>query len=213
MPRERFASLSDGFGVLLGDYGTYQDRIDRSISLLENLAYALRKAGLDEKSATAKACECASEWDFEEFAADTPDRVDSLVRHRFCLAHALVADPPLAIIDDPNRAFDINHLESGIRSIEGWQARTRGTIMLTTHSIALAKALAYTVAIICAGEIIDFGPPAKLLSGVRDDATFVRRFGMELAVREADPERLEALTRPFEKGRKGFYLDMQRRRY
>jgi ABC-type multidrug transport system ATPase subunit len=85
--------------------------------------------------------------------------------------------------------------------------------MLTTHSIALAKALAYMVAIIRAGEIIDFGPTAKLLSGVEDDATFVRRFGMELAVREADPERLEALTRPFDKGRKRFYLDMQRRRY
>ena len=210
---ERSGSLFAKVGMLFGELGTYQDQIIPGISILDNLRQPLREAGLDEYSATEKAQMCAEEWDLAGVAELVPARADYLSRHRLGLARALVADPSLAVLDDPNRAFDITHLASGIRAMRSWQARTRGTIVLTTHSIALAKGLADRVVIMRDGAVLQAGTTAEVLMGVRDDATFVQRFGMELAVRESDPERLAAATLPFERSREGFYLDLQRRQF
>jgi D-methionine transport system ATP-binding protein len=211
MPEGKFASLSHGFGVLFGDSGTYKDMLDLSLSVVDNLAVVLLEGGADEASATVKAREWAREWDLGEVADEPAGRIEYLALHRLCLAQALVGDPPLVIVDDPYRAVDINHLDSEIESIKRWQERSSGTIMLTTHSLALAKALADQVAILRDGKVLKSGPAEEVLAGIKDDVTFTRAFGVRLGIREADPERLAALAPP--EGKHGhFYLDLQTHR-
>jgi ABC-type multidrug transport system ATPase subunit len=209
-PTERLASIVEGFGVFFGARRTYDDYIDRSISVLDNLTLVLRSIETSELAAASKALEWAREWDLEESSASITENVDSLSRHRLCLAQALIADPPLAVIDDPGPAVDINHVDLEIQSIKNWRERTRGTILLMTHSLMFARALAHQVAIIREGEIIASGPVDEVLAGVYDDKTFEKRFHQTLSVRESDTDRLRNLGTDATRWKSIHYLDAGR---
>ena len=210
--QEKWASIVRGFGVLFGARSTYDDRIDRSVSVLDNLTLVLKLIEADESVVEQTALEWAREWDLEEICGSITESVDSQSRHRLCLAQALIADPPLAIIDDPGLAVDITHVDAEIQSIKRWRERTGSTILLTTHSLMFAKALAQQVAIMRDGEIIACGSTDEILDGVDDDATFEKRFHQELSVRESDTERLRALQTDTPRWANVRYLDVGRAR-
>lgn len=179
-------------GLLLGANRSYDHFVDRSRTVLENLAAVLTPE-FGERAAAERAAEHAREWDLDEVADQPAGDVDSVTRHRLCLAQAFVGDPALVVVDDPSWAVDINHVHAQIASIRGWQRRTGGTILLTTHSIMFARALADRVVVMDAGTVRAAGPAVEVLRDVVDDVSFEERFGARLSVRESDVDRLRAL--------------------
>jgi ABC-type multidrug transport system ATPase subunit len=208
-PLDDGPSIARRFGVLFGANKSYDRHIDRSISVRDNLRIVLERASFDEAAVKARLRQWARDWDLADVLDMPAGRVDSITRHRLCLAQALVADPPLAIIDDPSWAVDIHHVDAEVALIRSWQNRTGGTLLLTTHSIMFAKALADQVAVMRAGEVIAHGPTGAVLGDITDDETFERRFRSRLSVRESDVVRLRALgTDNVRWG--GTYLDIGR---
>lgn len=197
--------------MFFGAHKTFDDKLNRSISVLDNLRIPIRQANDDEDAVTSKARAWAREWDLSHVADIVAEDIDSITRHRLCLAQAMVADPALVIVDDPSAAVDIGHIMAEVESIRRWQTRTGATIFLTTHSIRFAKGLADQVAIIRGGEIVAAGAADDILRDVHDDKTFEERFGVELSFRESDPERLRALATEKPRGNRHMYLDMSQR--
>jgi ABC-type multidrug transport system ATPase subunit len=200
-------------GVFFGANRTFDDKLDRSRSVLDNLKIPLEGLDTDGDSATAKALEWAREWDLGEVTDIIARDIDSIARHRLCLAQTMVADPPLVIVDDPSSAVDLKHIMAEIKSINRWQRRTGGTIFLTTHSIGLARGLADQIAVLREGEIIATGTAEDMLKDVRGDTTFEEKFGVALSYREADPERLKAMGTEQARARRNnsMYSDMSQR--
>ncbi len=88
-------------------------------------------------------------------------------KRRLDLALGLIGDPELLFLDEPTTGFD----PSARR--EAWQLvrdlRASGTtILLTTHDLAEAQALADRVVVVCDGQVAAQGTPADL--GGRDTA-------------------------------------------
>ena len=85
-------------------------------------------------------------------------------KRRLDLALALIGDPELVFLDEPTTGFDPaarRNAWSTIRSL-----RDLGkTVLLTTHYLDEAQALADRVAIIKDGRILAEGPPASLGAG------------------------------------------------
>ncbi|GAA5152775.1 hypothetical protein GCM10023321_21960 [Pseudonocardia eucalypti] len=204
---DRLAAAARGFGLLFGANRSYDHFIDRSSTVLENLAGVLRP---DRADAAERAAAHARDWHLSEVADRPAAEVDSVTRHRLCLAQAFVGDPALVIVDDPSWAVDINHVDAEVTAIRAWQRRTGGTILLTTHSIMFARALADQVVVLEAGAVRAAGSTADVLRGVVDDVSFERRFGARLSVRESDVERLRALGTDRTRWGGGYYLDMLR---
>lgn len=196
-------------GLLLGASRSYDRFIDRSRSVLDNLSGVLARASGEPAGDPGRVRERAREWCLDTVLDRCADELDSITRHRLCLAQAFVADPSLAIVDDPNWAVDINHVDAEIEAIRRWRGRVGGTLLLTTHSLMLARALADQVLVLRAGMVVAAGPTDEVLRDVVDDETFERRFGGRLSVRESDVERLRALGTD-EVRWVGDYLDMQR---
>ncbi len=134
--------------------------------------------------------DCLREFDLTELADRSPDDLESGERRRLALALALLSDPPLVVIDDPGAAMDVNHLQSLIRTITGWQRRTGATLIVTTHSIEVARGVGQHLAVLRDGRIVASGDAGEMLSEVDELEDFEQRFGSTLSVREADPERL-----------------------
>ena len=84
-------------------------------------------------------------------------------QQRVSLAQAFLHDPPLLIVDEPTSGLDPVQQEE-VRALLG-SARGRRTVLLCTHDLAEARALAQRVAVLHAGRLVALGPTAEVLGG------------------------------------------------
>lgn len=96
--------------------------------------------------------------------ADARTRTYSLgMRQRLGLAHALLGDPDVLILDEPANGLD----PAGIRWMRGLVrdfADGGGTVLLSSHLLLEVEAVADDLVIIGAGRILAQGPAAELLA-------------------------------------------------
>ena len=96
-------------------------------------------------------------------------------RRRVDLALALAGDPELLFLDEPTTGFDPSARRQAWDVVRDL-ARLGKTILLTTHYMDEAQALANRVAIIAAGQIVAQGTPESL--GGRDTGKSIIRFSL-----------------------------------
>ena len=89
----------------------------------------------------------------DDFGGRWPDELSGGQRQRVGVARALAADPPVLLMDEPFGALDPvtrRQLQDEFRRI---QSRLRKTVLLVTHDMAEAMALADRIG------VLDAGPP------------------------------------------------------
>jgi ABC-2 type transport system ATP-binding protein len=121
-------------------------------------------------------------------------------RQRLNLALAIVGRPELIILDEPTASMDVAARRSTWDLLRALRAQG-ATVVLTTHVIEEAEALADRVAIIDGGRLLACGSPAELRAaggsgggddGARDDGTRSIRLRLPAPL---DPPDLGALSR------------------
>ena len=121
-------------------------------------------------------------------------------RRRLDVALALIGDPDLIFLDEPTTGFDPEARRAAWDTIRGLAALGK-TVLLTTHYLDEAEAIADRVAVLRGGRIVAEGPPGSL--GTSDSAVEVR-FVLAEGV---DPPRIDLLplvrTRDGYEGRTG----------
>jgi ABC-2 type transport system ATP-binding protein len=101
-----------------------------------------------------------------ELASDMDRRFgdfSSGMRQRMAIARALIADPPLLLMDEPTRSLDpVNaaHLRGWIR--DDLHRRDGKTILMATHNLREAETLCDRVAILAKGRVRAVAEPAEL---------------------------------------------------
>jgi ABC-2 type transport system ATP-binding protein len=104
---------------------------------------------------------------------------------RLDLALALVGDPELIFLDEPTTGFDPEARRTAWDTIRSLRALGK-TILLTTHYLDEAQALADRVAIIKEGRILAIGPPRELGVGAAHYRVVYRDASGELVERQTD---------------------------
>jgi osmoprotectant transport system ATP-binding protein len=97
------------------------------------------------------------------YAARWPDELSGGERQRVGVARALAADPPVLLMDEPFGALDAvtrRQLQNEFRQI---QSRLRKTVLLVTHDMAEAIALADRIGVLDGGHLIWCGPANGIL--------------------------------------------------
>ncbi len=120
---------------------------------------------------------------------------------RLDFALALVGDPELIFLDEPTTGFDPEARRAAWDTVRSLRALGK-TILLTTHYLEEAQALADRVAIVKDGRVLAIGPPRELGVGAAHYRVAYRDGSGELVEHETeDPTRLlheltgEALAR------------------
>jgi ABC-type transporter Mla maintaining outer membrane lipid asymmetry ATPase subunit MlaF len=175
MRRTEFAELCSTFGVLLGGASLYDTSIFASMSVLDNVEYPLKLGGMDPKNSREEALRSLHEFDLTAVAHSMPPTLSAGTRRRVALAKAMVGQPSLVVLDDPDTAMDVVHRAAIVRSIRSAQARG-ATILVVTHNIRLAKAIGQHLAVLVDGRIAAQGRPDELLDGVDSADDFTHRF-------------------------------------
>jgi ABC-2 type transport system ATP-binding protein len=115
---------------------------------------------------------------------------------RLDFALALIGDPELIFLDEPTTGFDPEARRAAWETVRSLRALGK-TILLTTHYLDEAQALADRVAIVKDGRVLAIGPPRELGVGAAHYRVAYRDAAGQLVERETeDPTTLlHELTR------------------
>ncbi|HEY1349723.1 MAG TPA: ABC transporter ATP-binding protein [Ktedonobacteraceae bacterium] len=156
--RERGMAMRQIGAVLEGTRNIYW-----RLSAWENLMYFGRLKGCSRKERQARARQLLQELDLWE-RCDDPVRLFSRgMQQKVAIACALIADPPIVLLDEPTLGLDIQ----AARTVKEWVsklANERGkTVILTTHQLDMAQSLCHRVAIMRKGDLLADQPLTELL--------------------------------------------------
>lgn len=115
--------------------------------------------GLGKKEAHNKAVELLALVgiaDAERRVSDYPNRLSGGMRQRVMIAMALSCNPGLLIADEPTTALDVTIQAQILDLIKGLRERLGMSVLLITHDLGIVAETADTVAVMYAGEIVEF---------------------------------------------------------
>ncbi|MEU0126385.1 MULTISPECIES: ATP-binding cassette domain-containing protein [unclassified Streptomyces] len=148
----------------LGLSGQYA-AVDEKLTGRENLYLVARLYGLTRRAAHRRARELLAGFDLED-AADRPSGTYSGgMRRRLDLAGALVARPPVVVLDEPTTGLDPRGRADTWRAVRDLVAEGT-TVLLTTQYLEEADQLADTIVVIEHGAVVARGSASELKARV-----------------------------------------------
>ncbi|SIR80830.1 dipeptide ABC transporter ATP-binding protein [Williamsia sterculiae] len=103
-------------------------------------------------------------------ARQRPHELSGGLRQRALIASALARDPKLLIADEPTTALDAT-VQAQILDVLR-EAKERGNgLILISHDLAVVGELADRVAVMRAGEVVEYGPAREILTRPRHEYT------------------------------------------
>jgi ABC-2 type transport system ATP-binding protein len=153
-PQRRERDLRQRVGIVLQSSGMY-----RHITVREAVAHW---AGLYPHARDVD--EVIAVAGLEEKAGERTRRLSGGQLRRLDFALALVGDPELVFLDEPTTGFDPAARRQAWDTVRSLRDLGK-TVLLTTHYLDEAQALADRVAIIKDGAILAQGPPGELGEG------------------------------------------------
>ncbi|MEA3335865.1 MAG: ATP-binding cassette domain-containing protein [Chloroflexota bacterium] len=109
----------------------------------------------------------------EEAADRRTNTYSGGMKRRLELARGLMTDPQVLLLDEPTQGLDPQNRVNIWEYIRNLKQNTDITLLLTTHYMEEAEALADRVAIIDHGRIVVEGPPQKLINQMGADVFHV----------------------------------------
>lgn len=132
------------------------------LSVLENVAFGPRAAGVGRRDARAVASGWLDRLGLTKLAARRPSQLSGGQAQQVALARALATDPDVLLLDEPLAALDVE-VRSAVRAeLATHLTDFAGFTIVVTHSLADVTALAHDVIVVEAGRATQRGTPADL---------------------------------------------------
>ncbi len=144
------------------------------LTALENVTLPLVEVhGKTPAEARAIAGDCLERFRLSPHRQKRPAELSGGQQQRVALARALAHRPRLLILDEPTSALDPEMTAEVLEVIEAL-CRDGQEIILSTHEMGFARAVADEVVFLAEGEIVESGPPREIFDA--PEAAGVRQF-------------------------------------
>jgi ABC-type polar amino acid transport system ATPase subunit len=147
------------------------------LTAIENITLAPVRAGLMTKpQAELEARRLLERVQLAEKAASYPAFLSGGQQQRVAIARALAMRPQILLFDEPTSALDPEMIKE-VLDLMVSLARDGMTMVVVTHEMGFARAVADRVLFMEAGRIVEAGPPDQIFADQKDVRTreFVRR--------------------------------------
>lgn len=164
-------------GMIFQDFNLFDH-----LTALDNVAIALRKVrGFSRSDAQARAMTELDRVGLCNRAKLYPAELSGGQKQRVAFARALAMDPKVILLDEPTSALDpelVGEVLAVIRDL----SRGGMTMLMATHQMDFARALAHEIIFMENGRIIEQGAPATLLAPGANTRTmdFCSRLDLEM---------------------------------
>jgi peptide/nickel transport system ATP-binding protein len=109
--------------------------------------------------------------DPERRARDYPHQLSGGMRQRVMIAMALICRPELLIADEPTTALDVTIQAQILELLADLQSRLGLSLILISHDLGVIAEVARTVAVMCAGKIVEEGSVTEIFQNARHPYT------------------------------------------
>ncbi len=141
------------------------------LTALRNITLPLEKVhGQSPTAALETARRCLDRFGLLDHADKLPAQLSGGQQQRAGLARAIAPGPEILLLDEPTSALDPEMTAEVLELIQELAAAGQH-IILSTHEMGFARAVADQVALIAAGKILESGPPAAVFGAPREELT------------------------------------------
>jgi ABC-2 type transport system ATP-binding protein len=169
----------------------------KRMSAVENLSYAARFYGMGPRATRTRIPSILERVGFPVARATAPmEELSRGMQQKVALARALLTSPVLLLLDEPTTGLDPRSKREVQALIAELRAEHDTTVLLCTHDMAEAEALAQRVGILHAGRLLALEPAPELLrrygaAGLED--AFLAATGAAIDD-DAEPDYEEAIS-------------------
>ncbi len=132
----------------------------------ENLRLMAGLHGIGKREATERSAELLELMGLIDRASERAKTYSGGMQRRLSVAMALVSEPRVLFLDEPTIGLDPQSRRGMWEHLAGLKGRT--TVVLTTHYLEEADALADRIAVVDGGRVVALGTPAELKEGIAD---------------------------------------------
>jgi len=158
--------LQRRIGVVFQSYNLFPH-----MRVIDNLTLAPRRVHrMARAQAEARATEVLTRLGMQGFARSWPEQLSGGQQQRVAIARALVGQPDLVLLDEVTAALDPALVGEVLDLIAGLKAQGQ-TMVIVTHEMAFARAVADRVCFLAEGRIVEHGPPEAIFAAPRDPLT------------------------------------------
>ncbi|KJF15907.1 ABC transporter ATP-binding protein [Acidithrix ferrooxidans] len=158
-----------GISMVFQDYALWPH-----MSVLDNVAFALKRNKVDSKTRAIKAQETLSRVGLGDKGARFPSELSGGEQQRVALARALVGHSGLILFDEPLSNLDADLRERLRIEIATLTRESGATAVYITHDQSEAFALADKVGVLSRGELVQIGAPEDIYLSPANQ--FIARF-------------------------------------
>jgi len=149
---------------------TFQEIVlDPDLTGWESLDFHARLYGIEKSSRLVKIRTLLNLVELEEAADRRTNTYSGGMKRRLELARGLITDPMVLFLDEPTQGLDPQNRANIWAYIRALKEKTDMTLLLTTHYMEEAEALADRVGIMDHGQIVVEGSPRELVNKMGAD--------------------------------------------
>ena len=164
----------------------------KKLSARENLLFSALLYGLDRRTAERRALEILERLGMESKRFSDPlEEMSRGMQQKVTIARALLANPPLLLLDEPTTGLDPKSRREVLTFLEDLRREEGTTIFLTTHDMLDAERLCARIGFLAHGELVIEGTAETLKrrsgADTLEDA-FIALAGEKLEEPDEEPE-------------------------
>jgi phospholipid/cholesterol/gamma-HCH transport system ATP-binding protein len=153
-------SIRESLGVLFQSAALFD-----SLTIYENIAFSLReRVRLSAAKAHSRVLQMAESLSLTPYLQNFPEQVSIGIRKRVGMARALITEPKVLLVDEPNTGLDPLDGQEVYDLINACKNQWGFTGLVISHELPEVFQVSDRVAMILNGEIIIEGTPADLIA-------------------------------------------------
>jgi general L-amino acid transport system ATP-binding protein len=141
------------------------------LTVLDNITLAPRQVRRWSKAkARGKAMELLERVQIPEQAHKYPGQLSGGQQQRAAIARALAMEPKIMLFDEPTSALDPEMIKEVLDAMEEL-AKSGMTMIVVTHEMGFARAVADRMVFMADGEIVEAGTPSHFFENPQEERT------------------------------------------
>ena len=141
------------------------------LTVLENVTLAPRQVRRKpKKEAQEKGMEVLTRVKIPEQAAKYPGQLSGGQQQRVAIARALAMEPKIMLFDEPTSALDPEMIKEVLDAMEEL-AESGMTMIVVTHEMGFARAVAHRMVFMADAEIVEVGTPEHFFTNPQEERT------------------------------------------
>lgn len=139
-------------------------------TVLDNVMFPLRIAGVDKATAKKKALELLKVVGLEEKAKSYPGQLSGGQKQRVAIARVLSTDPDIILSDEATSALDPQTTASILELLKQLNKERGITIVVITHEMAVIQKICDKVAVLEDGVLVEKGDVSDIFRNPKTEA-------------------------------------------